>query len=77
MDEGAYMSKARSWNDTPLCVAESVQNLAVVFAPRCKGRLSVIGRSKISLVISYQGNQQRGMPLTSPLISYCGGDILI
>ena len=50
MDEGAYMYEARSWNNTPLCVAESGQDLAVVFAPRGKGRLSVIGQSKIRVV---------------------------
>ena len=37
------------------------------------GRLSVIGGTDVS----YQGNQQRGMPFPAPLISYQGGDVLV
>ena len=41
-------------------------------APGGRGRLPVSG-----WLISYQGNKQRGMPLTSPLISSQGGGVLI
>ena len=41
-------------------------------APGRRGRLPVSG-----WLISYQGNKQRGMPLTSPLISSQGGGVLI
>ena len=41
---GAYMSEARSWSDTPACVADSGQVMAAAFAPRGRGRVPVIGR---------------------------------
>ena len=37
------MSEARSWSDTPLCVADGRQDKAVVFAPGVIERLPVIG----------------------------------
>lgn len=36
--------------------------------PEGKGRLPVIGGIMSAWLISYHGNQQRGMPLTAPLI---------
>jgi len=29
MDGGAFMSEARSWSDTPLCVVDSGQDMAI------------------------------------------------
>ena len=34
MDEGADMSEARSWSDTPLCLADCGQDVAEVFTER-------------------------------------------
>ena len=42
MDVGSYMSEARSWSDTSLCVVDDGQYMAAVFALG-KGRLPVIG----------------------------------
>ena len=44
--------------------------MAAVFAPRAGvgGRLPVIGEMTSGGLIGYQGNQQRGTPLTTPLI---------
>ena len=64
------MSEARSWNDTSPCVAVSGQDTVAVFAPQGKSRLPVIGGITAGWLISYQGNQQRDTPLTTPLISY-------
>ena len=70
MDGGAYTSEARSWSDTP----PGGQELEVVLllaggGGRAEGRLPVIGELMSGGLISYQGNQQRGTPLTAPLIS--------
>lgn len=43
LDEGSYMSKARSWTNTLLCVADGGKDMAVVYTTRRRGRLSVIG----------------------------------
>jgi len=44
------------------------QDMAAVSAPQGKGRLPVIGELMTGGLISYQGNQQRGMLLTASLI---------
>ena len=64
MDGGADLSEGRSWSDTPA----SVVDMAAVFSPRRKGRLPVRGELTSGGLISYQGNQQRGTPLTAPLV---------
>ena len=69
---GAYTSKARSWSDTPLCVADSRQDMVAIFAPGGNGRLLDIGGMTSGWLISYQGNQQRSTPLTTPLIRAIG-----
>jgi len=51
----SHMSEARSRSNNPPCAADSGQNRAVVFAPRGRGRLPVIGGTDIRLAISYQG----------------------
>ena len=67
LDGGAYTSVARSWRDTPPCTAHGGQDMMEVFAPRGEERLPVIGELMSGGLISYQGNQQRGTPLTTPL----------
>ena len=44
------------------------QDMEAALTPRRKGRLPVIGELTSGGLISYQGNQQRGKPLTTPLI---------
>ena len=68
MDGGADLSEARSWSDTPACVADGGQDKAASYSPPRKGRLPVRGELTSGGLISYQGNQQRGTPLTAPLI---------
>ena len=46
------------------------QDMVAVFAPKGKGRFPVIGEMMSGWLISYQGNQQRGTPLTILLKSY-------
>ena len=70
MDGEAYTSEARSWSDTPLCATHGRKDMVAVFTPGGKGRLPVIGELKSGRFITYQGNQDRAMPLTTPLISY-------
>jgi len=48
MDVGSYMSEARSWSDTSLCVVDDGQYMAAVFALG-KGRLPVIGGIDVRL----------------------------
>ena len=59
MDGGAYTSEAGFWSDTPLCATASRQDMAAVFVPGGKGRLTFIGESVSSSngLISNQGNQ--------------------
>lgn len=38
VDGGIYMSEARSYNDTPLCVAEGRQDVEAGFVPGGRGR---------------------------------------
>ena len=65
MNAGAYTFEARSWSDTPPCAAEGSQAMVAAFAPGGNGRLPVIGELKSGGLISYQGNQRRGMPFTA------------
>ena len=70
MNGGAYTSEARSWSDTPPpCAADSRQDVAVVFTRGGKWRgLPVIGNwCQVGLLV-FRQNQQRGTPLTAPLI---------
>ena len=46
---GSYVSEARSWKNTPSCVADGGQDMAAAFTPRGRGRLPVIGGSGIWL----------------------------
>ena len=64
---GAYTSEAGSWSDTPPCVVGRGQDVALR-GGEGKGRLPVIGGITSGGLIGYQGNQQRGRPLTAPLI---------
>ena len=48
MGGGTYMSEARSWSDTSLCVVDDGQYMAAVFALG-KGRLPVIGGIDVRL----------------------------
>ena len=58
MDWGAYTSEARSWSDTPLCVAEGRQDLAAVLAPQGEGRLPFIGGIDVRLVHQLPGKPE-------------------
>ena len=58
MDAGAYMSEARSWSDTPLCAADSGQDMAAVFVPG--GRLPVIGGTEVRLAHKLPGKLPEG-----------------
>ena len=70
---GSYMSEAKSWNNTPPRAADGRQDTAAVLAPgHGSARLPVKG-----WLTGYQGNQQRGMALTSSLVNSHGGDVLI
>ena len=72
-DGGAFTSKARPWSDTPLCAGDRGQGNSGSFCSQGKGRLPVIGSIDVDYwLVSYQGNQQRYMPLTIPLISIMG-----
>lgn len=51
-----------------LTVLPRQQVLMGSFAPRGRGRLSVTGATEPDGLIGCQGNQQRGRPLTAPLI---------
>ena len=37
MDEGTYMSEARSWNNIPPCAVDGGQDMVTVFAPEREG----------------------------------------
>ena len=54
---------------TPACVTNGGQDKVAIFPFRGGGRLPILRGIDLSWLISYQGNQQRGMPLTDPLIS--------
>ena len=66
MEGGAYLSEARSWSNTPVCAAEGKQDMAAVFSLR--GDCRLWGELISGEFISYQGNQQRGTPLPTPLM---------
>ena len=52
--------------------------MAPLLLPGGRGRCYQLqGELMSGWLIGYQGNQQRGTPLTAPLISYPGGDVLI
>ena len=65
-DGGAYPSEARSWSNTPLWESEGKTWQQASLSG--EGRLPVIGELTSGGLISYQGNQERGMPLTTPLM---------
>lgn len=73
-DGGSYTFEARSWSDTPRRAADSSWQDGGTWQesslPREGADLPVIGELTSGGLISYQGNQQRGTPLTAPLISY-------
>ena len=68
MDNGTYMSEARSWSNIPPCAVDSGQDMATVFAPEREGRLPIVGELRSGEFTSYQGNQQRDTPLTAPFV---------
>ena len=68
------MSKARSWSNTPPCKADGGQDMAAVLLPGEEGGYQLEGELTSGRLIGYQGNQQRGAPLTAPLIKYPTGD---
>ena len=61
MDGKVYMSEAKFWRYSPLCAADSRQDMAAVFAlglgVRGKERLPGIEEFASGGLISYQGNQ--------------------
>ena len=67
------MSKAGSWSDTPSSAADNGQDVAVGFSTRARVSLPVKGG--IDVRLAHQ-NQQRGTPLTTPLINCHSGDLI-
>ena len=65
-DRGTYTSETRFWSDTPPCVSQCRQNMAGSLHPESLGRLPVTEKLASGGHVSYQGNQQRGLPLISP-----------
>ena len=55
------------WSRVPGQHRTCRQDVEAVFAPGGRGRLPVIGGSTSGRLIGYQGNQQRGTRLTTPL----------
>ena len=68
MDGGLTHWKQGPGVTPTLTVLPREQVLVAGFAPGGRGRLSVTGDTEPGGLIGYQGNQQRGRPLTAPLI---------
>ena len=52
--------------------------MTAVFAPSREGRLPIIGEIEVRLAYQLPGEIRRGAcPLTAPVISYFGEDVLI
>ena len=62
------MSEASSWSDTSPRVADGRQDVVAV-SVRSEQGLVVMGELMSGWLISYQGNWQRCMRLTAPLIT--------
>lgn len=62
------MSETRSWSGPPPPAVDSRLVTAAGYASRGRGRVKVIGELMSGVPISYQENQQRSMPLITPLI---------
>ena len=54
------MSEAKSWSNTPPCVADSRQDMAAVFTPSRRGRLPVIGEIDVKLAFQLPGKATEG-----------------
>ena len=65
------MPEARSWRDTPPRVAGH----GTGFHNGGRGMSPVTEETDFQLAYWLPGNQQRGMPLTAPLIRYHGGEV--
>ena len=75
MDGGSYTSEARSWSDTPHGCGRQWAGHGSSLGSQGKRAITTYRRELTSgWLIHYQGNQQRGMPLTVPLINYHSGD---
>ena len=60
-----------SWGDSPPCGPwQAGQGSSLCLGSRGKGILPVVGELTSSWLIGSQGNQQRGMALTTPLIRW-------
>ena len=57
------MSEAMSWSNTTPCVAESRQDVAVIFAPGRRRRLPVIGEIDVRLAHWLPGKLAEEFPL--------------
>ena len=57
----------------PNPVQQHLQDVVAGFAPGGGGRLPVTGKSMLDGLTDYQGNQQKGTPLTTPLIRSLAG----
>ena len=62
IDEGSYMSEARSWSNTPPYAADRGQDVAAVFAPRGRGRLPVTEGIDIRLAHGLPGKPAEDVP---------------
>ena len=58
-------------------MADGGQDMAAIFAPGERGRLPVIGGTNVRLAHQFLGKIAKGTPLTAPLKTYHGGDVLI
>lgn len=54
-EEGSSTSKAKSWSNTPLCVAGGEQDMEVVFTTRRRRRVTVIEGTDIMLAYQLPG----------------------
>lgn len=58
MDRGSYVSKAKSWSNTPLCSADSRQDTATALTTQ---RLPFIGRVDLRLAHQLLGKPEAEM----------------
>ena len=68
MEGRAYPSEARSWSKSPKCAADTSRTWRQSLLSGGGWRLLVNREVMSGGFFSYQGNQQRGMHLTAPLV---------
>ena len=58
----AYISEARTWNNTPPCAVDTWWGMVAIFTPGSKGHLPGIGELRLGGLVSYQGNRRGHAP---------------